>query len=132
MPHHALEIPLTRPISQAELRAAARRVPRAANADAARLMALCPGKTEGRAAQRLRRHLTTALPIDVITTHYPNTNGDVLLNVTFTPAVTQHCATARNRPAALPNRWWNEHCTGRWPSTTETKPSVSPAPCRPS
>ncbi|OMI91365.1 hypothetical protein BSZ07_00185 [Streptomyces sp. M1013] len=87
MPHHALEVLLTRPISPAELRAAARRVPLAANADSTRLMALCPGKSEERAARRLRRHLTTALPIDVITTHYPDTSGDVLLNVTFTPAV---------------------------------------------
>ncbi|MFE9181332.1 hypothetical protein ACFYN5_34345 [Streptomyces sp. NPDC007126] len=85
MAHHALEVLLTRSARPAELRAATRHIPLAANADSTRLMALCPGKTAGRAAQRLRRHLTATLPIDVITTHYPDTNGRVLLNVTFTP-----------------------------------------------
>ncbi|BET45036.1 hypothetical protein RGQ21_00180 [Kitasatospora aureofaciens] len=90
MAHHALEVLLTRSARPAELRAATRHIPLAVNADSTRLMAICPGKTAGRAARRLRRHLTTSLPIDVITTHYPDTGGHVLLNVAFTP--TAHAA----------------------------------------
>ncbi|MGJ3558094.1 hypothetical protein ACR6C2_00695 [Streptomyces sp. INA 01156] len=42
MPHHALEITLTRPPNPAELDAACRRMPLAANCDTTRLMALVP------------------------------------------------------------------------------------------
>ncbi|GAA5215858.1 hypothetical protein [Streptomyces thinghirensis] len=86
MVHHALEVVLTRPARPAELHAATRSIPLAANHDATRLMALCPGKTARRAAHRLRRRLGTHLPIDVITTHYPDTHGQVLLNVCVPPA----------------------------------------------
>ncbi|WP_254718992.1 hypothetical protein [Streptomyces sp. CL12-4] len=86
MPHHALEIMLTRPARPAELRAANRSVPLAVSCDATRLMALWPGKTAGRTVHRLRRHLGTSLPIDVITTHYPDTSGQVLLNVALPTA----------------------------------------------
>lgn len=85
MPHHALEVVLTHPARPAELRAATRSIPLAANHDATRLMALCRGKTARRAAHRLRRRLGTHLPIDVITTHYPDTHGQVLLNVRVSP-----------------------------------------------
>lgn len=87
MPHHALEITLTRPLAPAELRHAARVMPLAANHDTTRLMALVPAKTSGRSAHRLRRLLDTQqLPIDVITTHYPDKSGQVLLNVALPPA----------------------------------------------
>ncbi|MEU5380540.1 hypothetical protein ABZ359_34345 [Streptomyces sp. NPDC005968] len=86
MPHHALEIVLTRPLTMEELRHVARIWPLAANYDATRLMALMRAKTPDRAAHRLRRRLSTRLPIDVITTHYPDANGQILLNVTFPPA----------------------------------------------
>ncbi|MGY3206296.1 hypothetical protein [Streptomyces sp. TE5632] len=86
MPHHALEITLTRPLSPAELDAACRRTPLAANYDTTRLMALVPAKTPDRAAHRLRRRLENRLPIDVITTHYPDANGKILLNLALPPA----------------------------------------------
>ncbi len=87
MPHHALEVLLTRPLGPAELRDAARVLPLAANHDTTRLMALVRAKTPGRAAHRLRQHLATRLPVDVITTHYPDAGGQVLLNLAFPPAV---------------------------------------------
>lgn len=87
MPHHALEILLTRPLVPAELRDAARVLPLATNHDTTRLMALVRAKTPGRAAHRLRQHLATRLPVDVITTHYPDAVGQVLLNFAFPPAV---------------------------------------------
>ncbi|MGW0584281.1 hypothetical protein ACWD25_52220 [Streptomyces sp. NPDC002920] len=90
MPHHALEIILTRPAALTELQHAARTVPLAANHDTTRLMALVPAKTPHRAARRLRHRLGEQLPIDVITTHYPDADHKVLLNVAFPPTV--HCA----------------------------------------
>ncbi|MGI5380586.1 hypothetical protein ACQEV2_41565 [Streptomyces sp. CA-251387] len=44
MPHHALEIALTRPLTAAELCHAAQAWPLAANHDSTRLMALADGK----------------------------------------------------------------------------------------
>lgn len=87
MPHHALEITLTRPLSPAELHTAARVLPLAANNDATRLMALVRARTPGRAAHHLRHRLGPRLPVDVITTHYPDTVGQILLNVAFPPDV---------------------------------------------
>ncbi|MFD5861480.1 hypothetical protein [Streptomyces chartreusis] len=98
MPHHALEIALTRPLTSAELRHAAHTWPLAANRDATRLMAVAGGKTPERAAHRLRRRLTAQLPIDVITTHYPDLHGQVLLNVAFPPAT--HAVLKRNARGA--------------------------------
>ncbi|WP_407109574.1 hypothetical protein ACE1N8_00205 [Streptomyces sp. DSM 116494] len=86
MPHHALEIILTRPLNPAELDAACRRMPLAASHDATRLMTLVPAKTPNRAAHRLHRRLKDRLPIDVITTHYPDENGQVLLNLALPSA----------------------------------------------
>ncbi|GAA3311921.1 hypothetical protein GCM10020295_82740 [Streptomyces cinereospinus] len=87
MPHHALEILLTRPLVPAEFRDAARVLPLATNHDTTRLMTLVRAKTPGRAAHRLRQHLATRLPVDVITTHYPDAAGQVLLNLAFPPTV---------------------------------------------
>lgn len=84
--HHALEIVLTRPATAAELRRAARDWPLAANHESSRLMAVAGGKTPERAAHRLRQRLNGRLPIDVITTHYPDAYGHVLLNIGFPPA----------------------------------------------
>ncbi|QCW76579.1 hypothetical protein EQG64_34235 [Streptomyces sp. S6] len=94
MPHHALEITLTRPLTPAELHAAARVLPLVANHDATRLMALMRARTPGRAAHRLRHRLSTPLPIDVITTHYPDATSQILLNVALPPAA--HAALHRS------------------------------------
>ncbi|MFD5536305.1 hypothetical protein ACFWIJ_00225 [Streptomyces sp. NPDC127079] len=102
MPHHALEITLTRPASANALGRAARELPLAANHDATRLMALVAAKTPQRAAQRLRHRLDARLPIDVITTHYPDADHAVLLNVAFPPtahaALTTGARHARQTP----------------------------------
>ncbi len=86
MPHHALEITLTRPLSRSALRHAARELPIATNHDTTRLMALVHAKDPQRATHRLRHRLGPRLPIDVITTHYPDAGHQVLLNVAFPPA----------------------------------------------
>ncbi|MCX5602958.1 hypothetical protein OOK29_32965 [Streptomyces phaeochromogenes] len=105
MPHHALEIALTRPLAPAELRHAARVMPLAANYDTTRLMALPRAKTPGRAVRCLRQLLDTQLPIDVITTHYPDASGQVLLNVAFPPAARTTLKTAADRAGHSPERF---------------------------
>ncbi|MEU0948837.1 hypothetical protein ABZ379_40130 [Streptomyces canus] len=93
--HHAVEIALTRPATPAELHRARRRVPLAANAERTRLMTVHNGKSPARALHQLRRRLGTSLPIDVLTTHYPDHDGHILLNVVLGP-----CADAEIRRAA--------------------------------
>ncbi|MFM9552639.1 hypothetical protein ACKI19_10120 [Streptomyces caniscabiei] len=78
--HHAIEITLTRPASDCELRRARRVVALASNNDRTRLLTLQRAKTPGRALRALRRRLDAVLPIDVLTTHYPDRQGCVLLN----------------------------------------------------
>ncbi|MEU1596003.1 hypothetical protein ABZ468_24885 [Streptomyces sp. NPDC005708] len=105
MPHHALEIALTRPLTTDELHHAARTWPLAANDDATRLMALMGAKTPDRAAHRLRRRLSTQLPLDVITTHYPDASGQILLNVAFPPATRDALKAAARSAGQTPERF---------------------------
>jgi hypothetical protein len=100
--HHAVEITLTRPATYAELAHAARTLPLAANHDATRLMAVIHAKSPGRALRRVHRRLREALPVDAITTHYPDSSSHVLLNIALSPA-----ADAALRRAAA--------CTGQKP-----------------
>lgn len=81
MHQYAVEISLTRPATARELDRARRRMPFAANADRTRLMTVHSGTSPGRALHRLRRRLDDVLPIDVLTTYYPDRDGRVLLNV---------------------------------------------------
>lgn len=78
---YAIEILLTRPASVRELHRARYCATFAASADRTRLMTVESGKSPGRALHRLRRRLDTVLPIDVLSTHYPDREGRVLLNV---------------------------------------------------
>jgi len=86
MPHHALDITLTRPLTPAELHQATRTMPLAADHDATHLLALVRAKTPARALTRLCHQIDGRLPIDVITTHYPDPDGQILLNIAFPPA----------------------------------------------
>ncbi len=110
MPHHALEILLTRTLGPAELRDAARVLPLAANHNATRLMTLVHAKTPHQAARRLRHRLGARLPIDVITTHYPDTDHKVLLNVAL-PAAAHAALKAAARTAIFDfiEGWYNLH-----------------------
>ncbi|MGW6523990.1 hypothetical protein [Streptomyces sp. NPDC054962] len=94
MPHHALDITLTRAITPAELLRAARTTSLAANHDGTRLLAVVQAKTPGKAFHRLRRQVSGLIPIDVITTHYPDSSGQILLNVTFPPSAHTALASA--------------------------------------
>ncbi|MER7408359.1 hypothetical protein ABT373_39385 [Streptomyces sp. NPDC000070] len=88
-PHHAVEITLTRPATHGELREACGGVPLAANADRTRLMALHSARHPGGALHALRRRLGMRLPIDVLTTHYPDRHGQVVLNIALSHAADQ-------------------------------------------
>ncbi|MER5430470.1 hypothetical protein [Streptomyces sp. NPDC002588] len=98
---YAVEIVLTRPATVRELHQARHRVTFAANADRTRPMTVQRGKSPGRALHRLRRRLDTVLPIDVLTTHYPDRQGHVLLNVAFSRRAD---AQIREEAAALGQR----------------------------
>ncbi|WP_405669579.1 hypothetical protein [Streptomyces sp. NBC_01530] len=102
MPHHAVEIVLTRPVTPGELRHARCGVPLAANADRTRLMAVHRARHPDGALHALRRRLGTRLPIDVLTTHYPGRHGQVLLNVSLDraadSALRQAAAVLGQRP----------------------------------
>ncbi|MFF3663371.1 hypothetical protein [Streptomyces olivochromogenes] len=78
--HHAIEITLTRPATDCELRRARRLVALASNNDRTRLLTLRRAKTPGRAVRALRRRLDGVLPIDVLATHYPDRQGCVVLD----------------------------------------------------
>ncbi|MFE5220820.1 hypothetical protein ACFQ9U_29490 [Streptomyces sp. NPDC056568] len=104
MPHHALDITLARPLTPAELHRATRTVPLAANHDATHLLAVVPAKTPGKALNRLRHQTARLLPVDVISTHYPDPNGQILLNVDFPPAThadLQAAADSAGQPLRL-------------------------------
>ncbi|MEU5633630.1 hypothetical protein ACH47C_31325 [Streptomyces rishiriensis] len=105
MAHHALEITLTRPLAAAELHHAARTMPLAPNHDSTRLMTLVRAKTPRKALTRLRRRIGTRLPIDVITTHYPDRSGKILLNVALPPAAHTALRAAADQAAQTPQRF---------------------------
>ncbi|NHI06700.1 hypothetical protein STPH2_2063 [Streptomyces sp. KO7888] len=96
-PHHAIEVTLTRPATTAELHHARRTVPLAANAERTQLMTVQQAKSPCRALRQLRRQLDALLPIDVLTTHYPDHRGQVRLNV----ALSHAAHTAIRRAAAM-------------------------------
>lgn len=63
-------------------------------------MAVQPARTPGRALRSLRRRLHHLLPIDALTTPYPDQHGQVLLNLEFSRtarAAIRQAATARGQ-----------------------------------
>ncbi|WP_151478230.1 hypothetical protein [Streptomyces albicerus] len=110
--HFAAEIILTRPATAREIQRACRVVPLATNADRTRLMTVYQGKTPGRALRSIRRRLHGLLPIDVLTTHYPDQRGQVLLNISLSRAVraeiNQAAAAHSERPEQFLSRSMTE------------------------
>jgi hypothetical protein len=53
----------------------------APNADHTRLMTLSSAKTPHKALQRTRERLQYVLPLDILTTHYPDLTGGIILNI---------------------------------------------------
>ena len=98
MPHHALDITLTRPLTPPELHRATRTMSLAASHDATHLLALVPAKTPDKALSRLRHQSGGRLP------HYPDTDGKILLNIAFPPAThidLQAAADSAGQPPRL-------------------------------
>ncbi|MCX4826832.1 hypothetical protein OG883_45175 [Streptomyces sp. NBC_01142] len=102
MPHHALEITLTRPATQAELARAVRIMPLAANCDRTRLMTVAKAKNPDRALSRAHHRLKSLLPLDVLTTHYPDTEGSVLLAINFSSTADAFIRRAAEQAAQSP------------------------------
>ncbi|MFJ5035168.1 hypothetical protein ACIQB5_45730 [Streptomyces sp. NPDC088560] len=100
MPHHALEITLTRAASTAELAFARSRMPLAPNHGTTRRMVLINAAPD-QATRWPRRSPTGRSPIDVITTHYSDASGKALLNVASPPA-THVTLTHAARPTTRP------------------------------
>ncbi|MFE2716941.1 hypothetical protein ACFXKI_34520 [Streptomyces mirabilis] len=77
-------------------------MPLASNADRTRLMAVHGARSPGGALHALRRRLDALLPIDVLSTHYPNRHGQILLNValghTADRALRRDAAVVGQRP----------------------------------
>ncbi|MFJ1656739.1 hypothetical protein ACIOC2_36390 [Streptomyces sp. NPDC088337] len=100
--HHAVEITLTRPATRGDLRDARRGMLLAASADRTRLLTVYSARRPGGVLHALRRHLEARLPVDVLTTHYPNRHGQILLNValhqTADDALRQAAAVLGQRP----------------------------------
>ncbi|OIJ63411.1 hypothetical protein [Streptomyces mangrovisoli] len=86
---HAVEIVLTRPVALDELRRLGRGVPLAASSDRTRLMAVQPARSAAAALRGLRRRLEGRLPVDVLHTHYPDSQGLLLLDVDLGPDAEQ-------------------------------------------
>ncbi|MEV6197543.1 hypothetical protein AB0M19_34710 [Streptomyces sp. NPDC051920] len=108
MPHHALDVTLTRALTPAELQRAARTMPIATNHDTTRLLALVRARNPDKALNRLRHQMGGQLPIDVITTHYPDPHGQILLNVTFSPAAYAALEAAAERTRRPPHLFVQE------------------------
>ncbi|MFJ5282000.1 hypothetical protein [Streptomyces parvulus] len=85
-PHHAVEVTLTRPATRVELRDARRSMLLATNADRTRLLTVHGARCPGGSLHALRRRLGARLPVDVLTTHYPDRHGRILLNVPLSQA----------------------------------------------
>ncbi|MCX4759712.1 hypothetical protein OG562_01660 [Streptomyces sp. NBC_01275] len=100
--HHAIKITLTRPATNSELHRARRVAALASSTDRTRLLTVQRAKTPGRALQTLRRRLDGLLPIDVLTTHYPDRQGCVRLNFALSHAarttIRQAAAACGQRP----------------------------------
>ncbi|MFD3840258.1 hypothetical protein ACFWWC_28995 [Streptomyces sp. NPDC058642] len=107
-PAYAVEILLTRPATHRELQRAREHVRLAANADRARLMAIQSALSPGHAMHVLRRRLGTRMPIDILTTHYPDGQGKVQLNIALT-----HSADTALRRTAAARRQVSAGCLGR-------------------
>ncbi|GCB52417.1 hypothetical protein [Streptomyces sp. NL15-2K] len=83
-------------------------MPLAAYADHTRLMTVRRAKSPGRALRSLRAELDRLLPIDVLTTHYPDQSGRVLLNLFLPPdtwsAVRRDAAAQGQKPGDVLGR----------------------------
>lgn len=87
MPLHAVEITLTRPATPGELHHAAQTMALAPDTDHTRLITVARGNTARKALQRTRNRLQHLLPIDILTTHYPDTTGSILINIALPASV---------------------------------------------
>ncbi|MFJ9008529.1 hypothetical protein [Streptomyces canus] len=96
---HAIEITLTRAVGAVELSAAqaASGLRLAPADDARRLAVLVSAKTVHRAVRKIWKRLGDALPIDVLCTIFPGTDGRYLMSIPLSDEAWEHI---RSRAAA--------------------------------
>jgi hypothetical protein len=101
---HAIEITLTRSIEAVELKAAQQEsaLPMAAADDRKRLVVLVTAKNESRAIRKIWKRLEDTLPIDVLCSLFPGTDGKYLMSIPLGEDVQerlrQHAAAERTTP----------------------------------
>ncbi|MGQ4384596.1 hypothetical protein [Streptomyces sp. SAS_270] len=80
---HAIEISLTRSLDAVELRAAQQEssFPLAAADDRRRLVVLVSARNERRAMRKIWKRLEDALPIDVLCSLFPSSDGKYLMSI---------------------------------------------------
>ncbi|MGW6308999.1 hypothetical protein [Streptomyces niveus] len=104
MPRHTVEIPRPQPATTAEL-ATSQVEPLAANDDSTRLMTVMKADNPDQAPNRARRHVKGLLPIDALTTNYPDQEGQVLLSVVLSPAAAAVIRHAAEHEGQEPHRF---------------------------
>lgn len=89
MPLHAIEILLTRTVRGVELKAAQRisRMPMASSHDGKSITVLVSARNEDQAIKKVWRRLEDSLPIDVLCTLFPGSDGMLQMSIPFAPGV---------------------------------------------
>ncbi|WP_369173386.1 hypothetical protein AB5J49_37970 [Streptomyces sp. R28] len=101
---HAIEITLTRAVGTVELKAAQQgsRLPLAACKDHTRLVVLVSAKNEHKAMRKIWQRLDDTLPIDVLCSLFPSSDGQYRMSIPMTEQAWQQiraqAATAGQSP----------------------------------
>ncbi|WP_406124361.1 hypothetical protein [Streptomyces sp. NBC_00989] len=99
---HAIEITLTRTVEAVEVKAAqqASSLPMAAADDRRRLVVLVSAKDERRAMRKIWKRLEDSLPIDVLCSLFPGTDGKYLMSIPMSAELQERirkCAAAERK-----------------------------------
>jgi len=99
---HAIEITLTRTVEAVELKAAqqASSLPMAAADDRRRLVVLVSARDERRAMRKIWKRLEDSLPIDVLCSLFPGTDGKYLMSIPMSAELQERirkCAAAERK-----------------------------------
>jgi hypothetical protein len=99
---HAIEIALTRTVEAVEVKAAqqASSLPMAAADDRRRLVVLVSARDERRAMRKIWKRLEDSLPIDVLCSLFPGTDGKYLMSIPMSAELQERirkCAAAERK-----------------------------------
>ncbi|MFJ8550900.1 hypothetical protein [Streptomyces sp. NPDC093676] len=99
---HAIEINLTRAVAAVELKAAQQdsSLPMAAAEDRKRLVVLVSAKNERQGMRKIWKRLEDALPIDVLCSLFPGSDGKYLMSIPMSEEIEERilrCAAAERK-----------------------------------